>query len=267
MSFVLLLGSTIFLRPYVFLFFTLFIWSGVKSMGFRRTLLFAGIAYAVAFLSEFSSTRIGIPFGDYYYIESTRGRELWISNVPLMDSLSFTFLSYSSYALARLFTFSNEDAASGRDRLTRHVRSAVLTGLFMMMIDLVIDPLALRGDRWFLGKIYGYPEPGLYFGVPMANFLGWAIVGGVIVFVFRRIDLRLAQESPARFVSVARLPVRLGGAGLYAVVLAFNLTMTWIIGETLLALIGILLFVPVGVFLIFRISDLRTQPVPKDEGD
>lgn len=259
MNLLALLGSTVLLRPYVFVFFALFLWSGIRSLGLRRTLLFTGIAYAVAFLSEYSSTRIGIPFGFYYYIDATRDRELWISNVPFMDSLSFTFLSYASYALARLFTFTHAEAATGRDRCNRHLRAAVLSGLFMMTIDLVIDPLALRGDRWFLGKIYGYPEPGLYFGVPMANFFGWAAVGAAIVFAFRAMETRLAAESPERLGRAARLGVRLEGPALYAVVLVFNLTMTWMIGERFLTLTGILLFVPIGIFFILRLADLRSE--------
>ncbi len=228
-------------------------------MGIRRTLLFTGLAYAIAFGCEFSSTRIGFPFGDYFYIESTRDRELWIANVPFMDSLSFTFLSYSSYALAQIFIFTRADIVAGRHRIERHGRVALLAGLFMMMIDLVIDPVALRGDRWFLGKIYGYPEPGLYFGVPMANFLGWAFVGGVIVLAFRAAETLLAAPSPDGLARASRLGVRLEGPALYAIVLAFNLGVTWIIGERLLALTGILLFVPIGLFFCLRWADLRSE--------
>ena len=54
----------------------------------------------VAFAAEFSSTRTGIPFGFYTYLEGTRDRELYLSNVPFMDSLSFTFLAFAAYAMA-----------------------------------------------------------------------------------------------------------------------------------------------------------------------
>ena len=33
--------------------------------------------------------------------------------------------------------------------------------------------------RWFLGRIFYYPEGGVYFGVPLSNFAGWMIVGMV----------------------------------------------------------------------------------------
>ena len=60
------------------------------------------MAYLVAFAAEFSSTRIGVPFGLYHYIDVTRDRELWISNVPFWDSLSFTFLCYLGWRLGVL---------------------------------------------------------------------------------------------------------------------------------------------------------------------
>jgi len=52
-----------------------------------------------------------------------------------------------------------------------------VTGVLMMALDVVIDPLAVRGDRWFLGQVFTYAEPGIYFGVPCSNFAGWVIVG------------------------------------------------------------------------------------------
>ncbi len=47
----------------------------------------------------------------------------------------------------------------------------------MMLLDVVIDPLAVRGDRWFLGRVFDYPSGGVYFGVPLSNFAGWLLVG------------------------------------------------------------------------------------------
>ena len=56
-----------------------------------------------------------------------------------------------------------------------------LSGALMTLLDVVIDPLAVRGERWFLGHLFTYPEGGLYFGVPLSNFAGWLLVGWVTV--------------------------------------------------------------------------------------
>jgi len=163
-----LMIDTVLFRPYVFAFVAAVPARRPVRPGLAATLGFATWVWPVAWLSEFGSTKIGVPFGFYHYTESTRGQELFIANVPLMDSLSFTFLAYASFTLA-----------PGWVEGPHHVRVtlAAVSGLLMMLIDVVIDPLAVRGDQWFLGRIFDYAEPGLFFGVPLSNFAGWWLVG------------------------------------------------------------------------------------------
>jgi putative membrane protein len=142
------------------------------------------------------------------------------------------------------------------------VRHLVLTSLLFVLIDIVIDPVALRGDRWFLGQVYGYPEPGLYFGVPLANFLGWGVVGATATALYHWMERRLFEtplgmerrlfETPLGW--KRRLPVtaprRFAGRallcpGLYFIVLAFNLAVTAALGEWGLLLSGVALTLPV----------------------
>jgi putative membrane protein len=251
-----LLFSTILLRPYVFIFFAIFIGAALAFMGWRKTLLFTGISWAVAFSAEFSSTRNGIPFGYYVYVDSTRNQELWISNVPFFDSLSFTFLAYASYMMALSFTLPTQKGSIAVFLDHPKTRSSgpvlLLSALFFTFIDIVIDPLAVRGDRWFLGKIFYYPDPGVYFGVPFSNFVGWAVVGFVSISCFQIVEKifnRQRQESSECDVTVHILL----GISLYYLVLGFNLAMTFLIGETLLGTVGLLIFLPTTVLLLVRL--------------
>ena len=218
-DFTSLVIGTLVLRPYVFLFLAVYLVAATRDWGLRRVLGFTGWAWVVAFLAEYSSTRNGFPFGLYHYTQATRGQELFLADVPVMDSLSFTFLAYASFALARLLL----------DR-SRGVAVVLLSGLLMMFLDVVIDPLAVRGDRWFLGRIFYYAEGGVYFGVPLSNFLGWVLVGWIVVGGFS-VFSRLGEGSRRPFL----------GAGLYYGVLAFNLVVTWWIGEPLLLAVGLVL--------------------------
>ena len=102
-------------------------------------------------------------------------------------------------------------------------------------------PVALSGDRWFLGKIYEYPEPGFYFGVPLTNFLGWAVVGFVTIALFQQFDRALPLDMRS---SRGVRPILLG-AMLYYLILVFNLSMTFAIGEMLLGMTGVLLYIPI----------------------
>ena len=228
--FLLLLGA-IRLRPYVFFFFGCFLAAAATDLGWRRAGLFTGLTWLTAFLAEYSSTRTGIPFGLYHYTEATRGRELYLANVPFMDSLSFTFLAYGAFSLARL--------VSGK--WPGRVRLAFWSGIFMMLIDTVIDPLAVRGDRWLLGKIFYYPNGGFYFGVPLSNFVGWAVVGwvGVGSYLMATGPGGIGAGHPG------------WGVALYGSVLAFTLVMTWWIGEPALFLAGLLLSLLLGLAVMW----------------
>ena len=135
----------------------------------------------------------------------------------------------------------------------------LLATLFFTFIDIVIDPVALRGNRWFLGQIYGYPTPGVYFGVPLANFVGWAVVGFVAMSSYRLLD---------RYGLVGSLPLKevvrndlLMGIALYYVILVFNLAVTFWIGEYLIGVVGCLLYLPISFLLVLRLGGLLPTPV------
>jgi len=251
-----LVTGTLTLRPYVFAFLVLFLAASCADLGWRRTLAFGGSVWPVAWLAEFASTRIGVPFGLYHYTGITRGRELYVANVPFMDSLSFVFLAYASFCLAR---------AALAGRRTPAWMPALVTGVLMTALDLVIDPLAVRGDRWFLGRIFYYPDGGVYFGVPLSNFAGWTIVGAVSVGLYVALPgsarpasvgagsprPACAEGGPREARPAATRPSSPGadvfggrvwpGVALYYGVLGFNLAVTaWLREWVLLALGGAL---------------------------
>jgi uncharacterized membrane protein len=130
----------------------------------------------------------------------------------------------------------------------------LVTAFLFAFIDMVIDPVALRGDRWFLGKIYYYPDPGFHFGVPFANYVGWAVVGLISLALYFPIERRL----PALSLPPSVTPRLLLGVGLYYGVLAFNLSVTFWIGESFMGMSGLLMHLPVIVLLIVRIVRPQT---------
>jgi putative membrane protein len=266
----LLLG-TVTLRPYVFIFLAAYLLASTWQFGLKRTLSFVVVGYLLVFLCEYSSTRTGFPFGFYYYIETTRQQELWISNVPFMDSLSFVFLAYASYATA-LFLYAPLWWARGDVQIvdTKAIRRSpavlVLAVVFFVLIDIVIDPLALRGSRWFLGQIYGYYEEGIYFGVPGANFVGWGIVGMALVTVHRLLDGVFRQRPQQhRDWGVWWIPCRgLLGPLLYLGVYGFNVYMTFYIKEYLLGLVDLLLLMPLLIFAWIQVLRPANRATPAD---
>jgi len=258
--------GTIVMRPYVFTFLAVFLLACVSHVGWRKTLIFTVTGYLIAFTSEKLSITTGFPYGWYYYIDNTSHRELWIWGVPFFDSLSYVFLTYCSYTMA-LFILSPL-ATRGMDLITletraiRHSWAALVLGAFLQtFLDIIIDPVALQGNRWFLGQIYGYYEEGLHFGVPISNYIGWLLTSFLLVAAFQQIDRKREEEIPSR---VFIMPFRsLLGPALYLSLLIFNWVVALWIGEKLIALTGILIFtlpiVMVIVLAILRVNSYRKE--------
>jgi putative membrane protein len=170
-----------------------------------------------------------------------------------MDSMSFVFLSYASYSVA---LFAVSPAIRGgvyllENRKIRHsLRVRLLGALFCMGLDVIIDPVALRGDRWFLGQIYGYPDRGVYFGIPMSNFAGWFVVGFLLIHTLQLIDRLLCAKKVKDLDGAAYAWRYLPGPALYLGIIVFNLSVTFLIGEHNLLWAGILVvFLPLVVFI------------------
>jgi len=254
--------DTVLFRPYVFFFLTAFFLASIPLIGWPRTWRFWIISWATGFLCEFISTRIGIPFGWYDYTGSTVEQELYVSNIPLMASLSFSFLLYAAYCIALCLLLPIDHTSTSLrpsliplrfDPAARTSRPVfLLTSLLFALIDMVIDPLALRGDRWFLGKIYVYTDPGFHFGVPLSNYVGWVVVGLISLAIYFPIDRKLPAPPPHTNWSTTHRVLL--GVGLYYVVLAFNLGVTFWISEWNMGLSGLLMCLPLTVWLVLRLT-------------
>jgi len=267
MEIVSLFIQTLLFRPYVFLFLAVSLFVAHRLLGWKRTAWFFGVTWITAFACEFSSTRTGVPFGWYHYTGSTLGQELYLSNIPFMDSLSFTFLLFASYCLALFLLLPSRHSTLapgvptgsllGRLYLgfTRDTRTSwpvlVLSVLLFVFIDMIVDPVALRGDRWFLGRIYSYPAPGIHFGVPIANYVGWGVVGLISLASYFFLDRRLPDVSRDDTVPVTG--DLLLGCALYYSVLIFILAVSFWIGEPVIGATGLFTYIPITALVVLRI--------------
>jgi uncharacterized membrane protein len=262
MGFVRLLLSTVALRPYVFVFLASFLVISIINFGVRTTLLFTALTYAVSLTCEWSSVHNGFPFGLYHYIEATRDRELWVIGVPFMDSLSFTFLAFASYTVALLV--SAPLYRRGWDlrlldtwKIRRAPRVWLMASLFMVMIDFVVDPLSVLGQRWFLGKIFWYDPPGPHFGVPISNYLGWYLVAAVTIAIFVGLD-RLLNRHARPLGARPSFPLRaLLGPALYLGVACFGITMLFRIGAPEIGWASLFIYLPFLTLVIHIVT--RTE--------
>lgn len=253
--------GTFALRPYVFAFFAAFLLVCVPHIGWKRTLTFTGVGYLIAFGSEWLSINTGFPYGWYYYIDTTSSRELWIAGVPFFDSISYVFLSYCSYSTA-LFILSpikfwRWNLATLETRRIRRSFSVLMLGsILQTSLDIVIDPVALQGKRWFLGQIYGYREAGIHFGVPLSNYAGWLLTSFCLIAAFQLIDARRLDENSTGLFAI---PFHsLMGPLLYLSVLIFNIAITLYIGESFMALCGVVMYLlPTTIVVVLSIRSVN----------
>lgn len=251
-----LLLATIALRPYVFIFLASFLFISIVNFGVRTTLLFTFLTYAVSLACEWSSVHNGFPFGLYHYLYATSGRELWVFGVPFMDSLSFTFLAFASYSVALLL--SSPLCRNGADlrildtwQIRRAPRVWLMAAVFMVMVDMVVDPLSVLGDRWFLGKIFWYEPPGPHFGVPISNYLGWFFVAAITIAIFQWLDALLNRGVLRPAGTVPAIPSRaLLGPALYAGIVIFGITTLFVIDAPNIGWASVFIYLPFSVLAI-----------------
>jgi uncharacterized membrane protein len=255
------------MRPYVFVFLLVYLLGCSLHLGVKRAVLFCIAGYLIAWLSEYSSIHNGIPYGYYYYVEHTKDKELWVLGVPFFDSLSYVFLAYASYSTA-LAVIAPVLRKNGRIYLleTKRIRDSfytnILGAVLFVYLDIIVDPVTLQGDRWFLGRIYGYPGKGVYFGVPLSNFIGWLIVGFVLIYALRKIDRSLhvvkdwfAPGYPWRYAI---------GPSLYCGVMLFNLAVTFYIGEYNLGVVDVFIIL-MPAFLLYALMRYKLYTQGSDD--
>ncbi|MBI2982149.1 MAG: carotenoid biosynthesis protein [Deltaproteobacteria bacterium] len=256
-------------RPYVVAFLLAFLLISLLNRGVARTLLFLIIGYTVAFLSEFCSIRWGFPYGMYHYIYENMPGELILAGVPVWDSISYVFMAYASYEMAnwvrrggwRLVVPLRPSSDAARGDAGRQDPPLLISSLLMTLLDVVTDPLAVRGDQWFLGKIFYYPNGGIYFGVPLSNFAGWFLVGLMIFLLYALIERKLPHPQPLsrirERVAEGRARASLLGPLFYLSIVMFNVAITIAIGEWRLASVSSLIFL--GITSSFARGVLRRR--------
>lgn len=128
----------------------------LTHLGSRRGLavLFGLGLYALAIESLALST--GFPYGDFTYTDVLGNKMFGLT--PWTVAFAYPPILLLTYWFARL-------------RHTSRWKIYFSTAFDAMLIDLVLDPAAVRLGFWY------WDEPGFFYGVPAVNFLGWLLTG------------------------------------------------------------------------------------------
>ena len=163
-------------RWYVTFFGLAFLRLALPHMGLRRTIVYAVAAITVGLVAENGSVRFGFPYGYYQFSPALRGHELWVGDVPLMVSLSYTFMAYFAFAAGRLLVSGPYRTRGDAPRLEFAV--AVMTAVWALWI---VDPVSRLGEHFFLGYLFRYRDPGFWFGLHLQSQLGFTLTSVVLI--------------------------------------------------------------------------------------
>jgi putative membrane protein len=126
-------------------------YSLVKHVGFRKGVLLLFILSVLPVLVEGFAVWTGYPYGGFEY-----GKRLgWLLFGVVPPTISFAYLPI---LLGSLYFASKKSE--------EFIIFCSLASIFNLLVDLVIDPVAVHIGFW------SYTHGGFYFGVPLSNFLG-----------------------------------------------------------------------------------------------
>lgn len=146
---------------------------GAVTLGRRRTAIFFAVATLLPLTAELIGTSTGWPFGHYAYTDLLGAKVL--GRVPFTIPLSWFYMGFTAYLLASVIT--------GALRLRGRTFWSLALGAWLLVAwDLALDPAMARNAVFPFWTWYTH---GVYFGMPIQNFVGWWLVGFIFMGVSR----------------------------------------------------------------------------------
>ena len=211
-----------------------------------RGAFFLLLAAALGFISEYFGLKYGQFFGTYY----TYSPQITFFTVPVQVIFYWAAFIYTGYSITNSFLIwlhlEKPRIKLGNGLLL--ILTIILDGLFVLAIDLFMDPLAVRQGAWTW--IHGGP----YFGVPIGNFIGWFIVAVLSSGIFRSLEYFFPKKETKCNKSIYIIPILCYG------LVAFSLLGMAIQFQMYeLGMLGSLLMIPTVLFNVFLFSRYRSN--------
>jgi uncharacterized membrane protein len=172
-------SANLYLQSAVFLTAATFFCHAWMSTSFRDASLLLATSSLVGCALEFAGIRCAFFCGSRYQYDAGIALQI-LGGVPVCVLLMWFVIAYTAIVFLRPFAIRVGESLSWK----RLAVKASLCALYMVAVDVFLDPLAVTYGLW------RWENPGPYFTVPLRNFVAWFIVGMCMCGVY------LALERP-----------------------------------------------------------------------
>jgi putative membrane protein len=164
-----------------------------NAWGLRRAAFVFVIVAGLSYFAELLGSGTGFPFGKYHYTSALQPQ---IAGVPVLIPLAWMMMLPPAWAVAHFIT----------RRSGRAFSFLVVSALAFTAWDLFLDPQMVAWDFW------RWDSPGLYFGIPLSNYLGWILISGILTYL---VNPRELPAGPLSLVYVLTWALQTIGQGIF----------------------------------------------------
>ena len=157
---------------------------GAMSYRLHGILIFFAICFVVGNVFENLGVATGFPFGRYYFT-GAMGPKLF--QVPILLGLAYVGMGYLSWTLGRVILGNLRSSLVG----ARVLMLPLVAAFIMLAWDFANDPVWTN-----INRLWVWEDGGAYFGVPLANFLGWYLV---VYLIYQAFAIYLRGRSPSAY--------------------------------------------------------------------
>ena len=150
------------------------VYHGSLLLGWGNMLSFVLVAFFVSTINEIIGSKYGLIFGGKYHYKPDATPGPIIFGIPILIPLVWSGLIYMGVNYSSLIT----GLIVSQQTFNTGFSLIIFTGILLMILDMILDPIAVDEDRW------AWSKPGSYYGVPSLNFLGWFGTVVIILSIF-----------------------------------------------------------------------------------
>ena len=159
---------------------SLFFIHGVSYWGLINITIFLFITLIVSLALETIGSKTGYIFGGKYHYNQENTPGYIIFGIPVLIPIAWFGIIYMSINFCYFLTDTQFPFRNDID-----YSFTILIAIFVVLLDFVLDPLAVDEKRW------SWEYPGMYYGVPFFNFIGWLMVPISVLLIFHQFSKEL----------------------------------------------------------------------------